>query len=92
MCLAVPGQIISVADESQADPESEPLLLRTGRVRFGSIVKEVNLGYVPEARVGDYVIVHVGFAISIVDEEEAARALEYARGLEDFAELDGPSG
>lgn len=65
MCLAIPGRILDVTGD---DP-----LLRTGRVSFGGAVKEVNLAYVPEARVGDYVIVHVGFAISLLDEAEAAR-------------------
>ena len=63
MCLAVPGEIMSIAGE-------EPLE-RTGKVRFGGIAKEVSLAYVPEARVGDYVIVHVGFAISTLDQTEA---------------------
>ncbi|MBZ0303878.1 MAG: HypC/HybG/HupF family hydrogenase formation chaperone, partial [Anaerolineae bacterium] len=63
MCLAVPGKIIELKDE---DP-----INRTGRVSFGGIVKEVNLAYVPEAQVGDYVIVHVGFAINTLDEAEA---------------------
>ena len=65
MCLAIPGRILDVTGD---DP-----LLRTGRVSFGGALKEVNLAYVPEARVGDYVIVHVGFAISRLDEAEAAR-------------------
>jgi hydrogenase expression/formation protein HypC len=65
MCLAIPGKILAVTGDD--------LLLRTGRVSFGGAVKEVNLAYVPEARVGDYVIVHVGFAISLLDEAEAAR-------------------
>jgi hydrogenase expression/formation protein HypC len=65
MCLAIPGRILDVTGD---DP-----LLRTGRVSFGGAVKEINLAYVPEACVGDYVIVHVGFAISLLDEIEAAR-------------------
>ena len=65
MCLAVPGKIISVSGED---------LARQGRVDFGGILKEVNLAYLPEAQLGDYVLVHVGFAISVVDEEEAARS------------------
>ena len=64
MCLAVPGKLISV---SGAD------LNRTGRVSFSGVVKEVSLAYVPEAQIGDYVIVHVGFALSVVDEVEAQR-------------------
>ena len=69
MCLAVPGQILSIAGD---DP-----LTRTGCVCFGGIVKEVSLAYVPEAEVGDYVLVHVGFAISKLDEKEAQRVWSY---------------
>jgi hydrogenase expression/formation protein HypC len=80
MCLAVPGKILSVAGE---DP-----LQRSGRVSFGGIVKEVNLSCVPEAKIGDYVIVHVGLAISTLDEEEAHRVLEYIREMGELAELE----
>jgi hydrogenase expression/formation protein HypC len=80
MCLAVPGKILSIAD---GDP-----LSRTGRVSFGGIVKEVNLAYVPEAKVDDYVIVHVGFAISILDEAEANRTFEYLRQMDELQELE----
>lgn len=62
MCLGIPGRIVSIEGED---------LQRTGRVDFGGIVKAVNLAYVPEAEVEDHVIVHVGFAISVIDEEEA---------------------
>ena len=69
MCLAIPGLIEGlVADASMG---------RTGRVRFGGIVKEVNLSLVPEAVEGDYVIVHVGFAISRLDRDEAEKTLAY---------------
>jgi hydrogenase expression/formation protein HypC len=78
MCLAVPGKILSVAGEPPFD------LL--ARVSFGGIVKEVNLSYVPDAQPGDYVIVHVGFALSKVDEEEANQVFEYLREID---ELDG---
>jgi hydrogenase expression/formation protein HypC len=80
MCLGVPGQIISISDE---DP-----VTRTGKVRFGGIVKEVNLAFVPEARVGEYVVVHVGFAISTLDEEEASTVFEYLRQMDDLRELE----
>lgn len=80
MCLAVPGKIVSIV-------ETDPLL-RGGRVNFGGIVKEVNLGYTPEASVGDYVIVHVGFAISVVDEEEAERVFDYLREMDELGELE----
>jgi hydrogenase expression/formation protein HypC len=74
MCLAVPGRILEVHGE---EPEA-----RAGRVSFGGIVKEVNLAFVPEARVGDYVLVHVGFAISRIDEVEAARIFAYLREID----------
>lgn len=79
MCLAIPGRIESVSD---CDP-----LLRLGKVNFGGIVKNVSLACVPEAVVGDYVIVHVGFALSRVDEEEAGKVFEYLKQMEDFNEL-----
>ena len=79
MCLAIPGKILSIAGD---DP-----LLRGGRVSFGGIVKEVNLAYTPEAGVGDYVIVHVGFAISTVDEAEAHRVFDYLREMDELGEL-----
>ncbi len=79
MCLAVPGKIISIQGVD---------LARTARVSFGGIVKEVSLAYIPEAKVGEYAIVHVGFAISLVDEEEALRSLEYLRQMGDLAELE----
>jgi hydrogenase expression/formation protein HypC len=71
MCLAVPGQVVAVQD----DP------LRTGTVSFAGITKTVSLAMVPEAAVGDYVIVHVGFAISRVDEEAARRSFELYRTM-----------
>ena len=77
MCLAVPGKIVSVAGD---DP-----LTRSARVSFGGIIKEVSLAYTPEAKVDDYVIVHVGFALNILDETEAGRVFEY---LEEMGELD----
>ncbi|MBL1177421.1 HypC/HybG/HupF family hydrogenase formation chaperone [Pantanalinema sp. GBBB05] len=75
MCLAVPGKIVSLND--QANSSNDAALWRTGKVSFGGILKEVSLAYVPEAQVGDYVIVHVGFALSIVDQEEAEQTLNY---------------
>ena len=79
MCLAVPGRIESLDTEAPLGP--------TGKVNFGGIIKEVNLAYVPEARVGDYVVVHVGFALSRLDEEEAQKTLEYFRQMGELAEL-----
>lgn len=78
MCLAVPGKILEIAG---AD------LDRTGRVSFGGVVKTVNLAYVPEARVDDYVVVHVGVALSVVDEAEARETFEYLRQMEELDEL-----
>ena len=69
MCLAVPGKLIEIT--------SDEGLMRAGRVSFGGVVKDVNLAYVPEARVDDYLLVHVGVALSVVDEREAAEVLAY---------------
>lgn len=77
MCLAIPGQIISMDGEG---------LCRTGRVEFGSIVKEVNLAFVPDAVVGEYVLVHAGVALGKVMEEEAQRIFGY---LEEINEIYG---
>jgi hydrogenase expression/formation protein HypC len=83
MCLAVPGKIVSIEGQDQ--------IMRAGRVNFGGIVKEVNLSYVPEAKVNDYVIVHVGFALSIVDEKEALQVFEYLKSMDELKELEGES-
>lgn len=63
-------------------------LNRTGKVNFAGIQKEVSLAYVPEARVGDFVIVHVGFAISVVDPDEAQRVFQYLKEMDELAELE----
>ncbi|KOR36188.1 MULTISPECIES: HypC/HybG/HupF family hydrogenase formation chaperone [Planktothricoides] len=73
MCLAVPGKIISITGE---DP-----LMRSGKVSFGGVLKNVSLAYVPQAKVGDYAIIHVGFAISLIDEEEAQQTLDDLKKL-----------
>jgi hydrogenase expression/formation protein HypC len=78
MCLAIPGRILSMTGD---DP-----LMRVGRVDFGGIVKEINLAYVPEAALGDYVLVHVGFAISIIDAAEAARIFDYLSEIGELGE------
>ena len=67
MCLAIPGKVISVEQSNG---------LRSGRIQFGGIVRQASLDFVPEAEVGDYVMVHVGYAISRVDEAEAHRTYE----------------
>jgi hydrogenase expression/formation protein HypC len=69
MCLAIPGQVL--------DLEGDDPLTRTGRVSFAGIVKRVNLAYTPEARIGDYVLVHAGFALTVLDEAEALKTLSY---------------
>jgi hydrogenase expression/formation protein HypC len=80
MCLAVPGKVMSISGE---DP-----LLRAGKVNFSGIVKDVNFAYVPDAKVGDYVIVHVGFALNTVDEAEANLVFDYLRQMGELAELE----
>lgn len=79
MCLAVPGKVVEIIDAG--DPA-----FRRGKVDFSGIRKEVSLAYTPEAELGNYVLVHVGFAISVIDEEEAHRVFEYLKqmgGLEE---------
>lgn len=86
MCLAIPGQIEAI-DDTHDDP-----FMRMAKVRFGGVAKDINLAYVPEANVGDYVIVHVGFALSVIDEAEAQETLDYLRQIEDIgAELEAGS-
>lgn len=80
MCLAVPGKILSITG---AD------LNRMGRVSFGGVVKEVSLAYVPEAEVDDYVVVHVGFAISKLDLDEAEQTLRYLEQIKTTTETFG---
>lgn len=82
MCLGVPGKVIEI--------QPDELGMTMGRVNFGGIVKEVCLAYTPEAEVGDYVVVHVGFAISRIDEEEAQQVFEYLRQMGELEELDVP--
>jgi len=69
--------------------DDSPSLIRMGKVNFGGIFKDVNLAYVPEAKLGDYVLVHVGFALNIVDEAEANQVFEYLRQMNELAELGG---
>ncbi len=82
MCLGVPGKVIEIQDDA--------LGMTMGRVDFGGIVKQVCLAYTPEAELGDYVIVHVGFAISRIDEVEARQVFEYLREIGELEELDVP--
>jgi len=78
MCLAVPGRIASIAEAVAA--------MRVGIVDFGGVTREVNLCCVPEAGVGDYVLVHVGFALSVIDQAEAERVFSYLREIESLGE------
>ena len=73
MCLGIPGKVVEIAGEG---------VTRTGRVDFGGIVKEVNLAYVPDIAIGDYTIVHVGFAITQLDEASAQETLRLLREME----------
>lgn len=72
MCLAIPGKLIAKSEENG---------LVRGRVEFGGIVREASLDFLPEAEVGNYVLVHVGFAISLIDEDEARTTLAYLKEL-----------
>lgn len=78
MCLAIPGKILRISGD---DP-----LSRMAEVSFSGVKKNISLAFVPEAKAGDYVIVHVGFAISILDEEAALESLNYFRQLDEAAE------
>ena len=79
MCLAVPGKVIEIEGEGE---------LRTGRVDFSGVKRQASLAYVPEVKIGDYVLVHVGFAISRIDEEAAHETLEALRQMGELAELE----
>lgn len=79
MCLAIPGKIERITGE---DP-----LSRMGRINFGGVIKEASLAFVPEAKVGDYVIIHAGLALSIVDEAEAHKIFEYLEQIGELGEL-----
>lgn len=80
MCLAIPGKLLSVTAALDAT-------FRQGKVSFGGITKEVNLSMVPEAKEGDYVLVHVGVAIGVVDEEEAKTTFEYLKQMGEVDEM-----
>ncbi len=80
MCLAVPGKVLSLAGD---DP-----LTRTARVAFAGVVKETNLAFAPEAKTGDYVLVHAGFAIAVLDEIRAEQTLAALRAI---GQVDTPS-
>jgi hydrogenase expression/formation protein HypC len=84
MCLAIPGKILSITDQLDET-------FRFGKVSFGGINKEVNLCMVPEANIGDYVLVHVGVAMSVVDEEEAQKVFSYLKDMGEVEELETPN-
>ena len=81
MCLAIPGKVLSISGDE--DP-----VTRMGRIDFSGVIKQVSLAYVPEVQIGDYVIVHVGFALSKVDELEAQKVFEYLRQMGALDELE----
>jgi hydrogenase expression/formation protein HypC len=80
MCLGIPGKVVAI------EPEGEPLL--QGAVRFGGITKKVCLAYVPDVKVGEYVIVHVGFAIAKMDEAEAGKVFELLDAMDALEEIE----
>ena len=82
MCLAIPGKLIETSTDTNG--------VRMGKANFGGIVKQVCLEYTPEVEKGDYVLVHVGFALSKVDEAEAARTYQALERMEQLTELDIP--
>lgn len=81
MCLAVPGRVLSVEGDDPA--------FRFGKVDFSGVRKQVSLAYTPDVQPGDYVLVHVGFALQVVDEEEARRSLATLEEIKELAALDG---
>jgi hydrogenase expression/formation protein HypC len=81
MCLAIPGKVLEEFGRGG---------MRIAKVQFGGIVREASLDYVPEAKIGDYVLVHVGFAISIIDPEEAERTYTLLKELDQLTELEAP--
>lgn len=80
MCLAIPGKIVNIFERDG---------LKMARVDYGGIFRETCLEYVPEAQVGEYCIVHVGFAISLLDEDEAMESLELLKEISDLEEALG---
>ena len=83
MCLAIPGKLIEIT--AQLDET-----FRLGKVSFDGVVKKVSLTLVPEAKVNDYVLVHVGAAISVIDEEEAKKTFDILKQLNELQDLDPP--
>ncbi|MDB6017385.1 MAG: hypC [Pedosphaera sp.] len=82
MCLAIPGKVIEINEDPQG--------VKMAKANFGGIVKQVCLEYTPEVRAGDYVLVHVGFALGKVDEAEAIRTYKALEAMQQLGELDVP--
>jgi hydrogenase expression/formation protein HypC len=80
MCLGIPGKIIEIYDSSN---------LKMGKVDFNGVTREVCLAYVPEAQIGDYTIIHVGFALNIISEEEALETLKMIHDIEEIGSKEG---
>ena len=83
MCLSIPGQLVDIVDEIDD-------IFRTGKVSFDGVIKNVSLALVPEAKMGDYVLVHVGAAISVIDEVEAKKTFEILKELDELDDLEDP--
>jgi len=84
MCLSIPGKLIEITGELDET-------FRTGKVSFDGVIKEVSLALVPEAKVNDYVLVHVGAAISTIDEDEAKKTFELLKQLDELDDLNSPN-
>ncbi|WP_291779859.1 HypC/HybG/HupF family hydrogenase formation chaperone [Cecembia sp.] len=80
MCLAIPGKILEIK-------KNDETVFLIGKVTFSGVTKNINLSLVPEAKIGDHVLVHVGVAVSIIDEEEAEKTLNFLQGTGDLDEL-----
>lgn len=83
MCLAIPGKIIQINDQSTP---------RMGKVSFSGVIQDVCLEWVPEAKIGEYVVVHVGFALSIIDEKEAIETLQLFKQIQDSQQKEDTNG
>ena len=82
MCLGIPGKIIEIYENNG---------LRMGKIDFGGVVREACLQYVPEAKIGDYTLIHVGFALNIISEEDAMETLEILRSISDLGQELSPN-
>jgi hydrogenase expression/formation protein HypC len=82
MCLGVPGQVLEIIES--------PVGMTMGKVSFGGVVKEICLAYLPETKVGDYVLVHVGFALSRIDEDEAAEVFRLVQEMGELSDIGTP--